>query len=111
MEIATRKLTLRSGGANVEIAIHVFAPQQHEARAWSCRYEIDWPEGKETRDAWGIDSVQAILITLQAIGSDIYTSSYHGSGNLFFEAPGRGYGFPVPLSLRGLLVGEDAKYM
>ena len=48
--------------------------------------------------AWGIDSVQAILLALQMIGADIYTSSYHKSGHLMFEEAGQGYGFPVPES-------------
>jgi hypothetical protein len=110
MKIATRTLTLRNGSGDLAIAIYLFAPTQQEARAWSCRYEIDWPEGKETRVAWGVDSVQAIFLALQAIGSDIYTSTYHKSGSLFFEAPGLGYGFPVPVSLHDLLVGDDKRY-
>jgi hypothetical protein len=28
-----------------------------------------------------------------------------------FEEPGAGYGFPVPATMRDLLVGEDAKAM
>jgi hypothetical protein len=32
-------------------------------------------------------------------------------GNLFWDKPGNGYGFPVVSSLRDLLVGEDAIYM
>ena len=111
MEIATRTLTLRDGDHNVDIPIHIFAPKEQKPRAWSCHYEIGWPEGKEARDAWGCDSTQAIVLTLQAIGADIYTSTYHKSGNLFHEVPGRGYGFPVPASLRDILVGDDAKYL
>jgi hypothetical protein len=111
MEIAARTLTLRDGSKDVSIPIHIFAPKEEKVRAWSCHYEIDWPEGKEAREAWGSDAIQAILLALQAIGSDIYTSTYHKSGNLFYEVPGRGYGFPVPVSLRQLLVGDDAKYL
>jgi hypothetical protein len=108
MEIASRILLLRNG-TDIQIPVRVFAPIQQEPHAWSCRYQIEWPEGKETRDMWGVDSIQALLLALQAIGSDIYTSSYHKTGGLFFEMPGQGYGFPVPASLRDLLVGSDAK--
>lgn len=111
MEVATRTLTLRHGEDNIQIPIRIFSPKQQEPRAWSCQYEIDWPEGKETTEIWGVDSVQAMVLTLQAIGSNIYTSTYHQSGSLFFEAPGQGYGFPVPISLRDLLIGEDARYL
>lgn len=56
-----------------------------------------------------IDSAQALLLAMQMIGSEIYTSSYHRSGNLFLDAPGRGYGFPVAATLRDLLEGDDRK--
>jgi uncharacterized protein DUF6968 len=74
-----------------------------------CNYEIDWPEGKETMTAWGFDSVQALVVALQMIGAELYSSSYHKSGKLMLEAPGNGYGFPVVSSLRDMLEGEDAK--
>lgn len=111
MVVATRTLNLRQGNVDGEIAIRIFAPKQRDPRAWSCRYEIDWPEGRKAMDAWGVDSIQALLVALHMIGADIYTSSYHKSGSLFSEAPGRGYGFPVPSSLRDLLEGDDATYL
>jgi|SRR5580698_3076039 hypothetical protein len=111
MEVATRTLTLLYGDDNIQIPVRIFSPEQREPRAWSCRYEIDWPEGKEITEIWGVDSVQAMVLTLQAIGSNIYTSTYHQSGHLFFDVPGQGYGFPVPISLRDLLIGQDANYL
>jgi hypothetical protein len=110
MMIATRSLKLRDGVNERRIDVRIFAPEQDKNGAWSCRYEIDWPEGKEIRCGWGADSVQSIVLALQAIGTDLYTSSYHKSGNLLFEKPGQGYGFPVPINARDLLVGDDAKY-
>jgi hypothetical protein len=76
-----------------------------------CRYEVDWPHGTWKHAAQGIDSVQSIMLAFQMIGSEIYASEYHKSGALMFEAPRRGYGFPVPSSLRDLLIGDDAKYL
>ena len=55
------------------------------------------------------NSVQALDIALRMIGAEIYTSDYHKFGNLFVEAPGRGYGFPVPATIRDLLIGDDKK--
>lgn len=104
--IATRILKLQRDSGAVEIPIRIFAPEG-EGREWSCRYEIDWPEGTQIMRAWGVDSVQAILLAFQMIGADIYTSNYHRSGRLIFEEPGQGCGFPVPASLRDLLVGND----
>jgi len=53
--------------------------------------------------------VQAVLLTMQKIGTEIYMSEYHKSGRLLWTAPGRGYGFPVPSNLRDLLIGDDAR--
>jgi hypothetical protein len=51
--------------------------------------------------------VQALVLTLEMMGVQLYASGYHAKGRLFFEAPGRGYGFPVPANLRHRLVGDD----
>lgn len=111
MIIAYRKLRLRNGKGESEIAISVFAPQFHKHGVWECRYDVGWPEGLRSYAGWGVDSVQALLITLSMIGAELYSSSYHASGNLFWGKPGNGYGFPVAPTLRDLLQGDDAKYL
>lgn len=108
MMIAIRVLRLRGSNADVDIPIRVFLPEAGEKDAWSCRFEIDWPHGKRSVSAWGVDSVQAILLALQMVGAEIYTSDYHKSGNLVWREPAQGYGFPVPSSIRDLLIGDDA---
>jgi hypothetical protein len=110
MMIASRNLKVRNSDGEVELPISVFAPEQHDDGAWSCRYEIGWPEGTKTASAWGADGVQALLIAFSMIGTELYSSSYHKSGQLMLGALGNGYGFPVPASLRHLLEGDDAKY-
>ena len=50
------------------------------------------PEGA----GWGVDAIQAIWLTLQKIGIEIYVSPYHETGRLDWESPGSGYGLPVP---------------
>jgi hypothetical protein len=107
--IATRTLKLQRENGVFDIAIRIFAPEGG-GRAWSCRYEIDWPEGMQVMQAFGVDAVQAILLAFQMIGADIYTSSYHKSGRLMFDEPGQGYGFPVPASIRDRLIGNDRTY-
>ena len=54
--------------------------------------------------------MQAIILTLQKIGADIYFSEYHKLGKLVWSAPGRGYGFPIPTNARAMLVGDDAVF-
>jgi hypothetical protein len=110
MIIASRTLKLRRGATDVEIPIRIFSPEISKRDSWSCRYEIDWPDQKWSMTTWGVDAVQALVNALQMIGSEIYTSNYHKSGKLYLDAPGRGYGFPVPATLRDLLQGDDAKF-
>jgi hypothetical protein len=110
MLIATRTLKLRRTDGEIEIPVRIFAPQAASTKTWFCHYQIDWPEGESTSRAGGVDSVQALYLAMQMIGSEIYTSSYHKSGKLYLDAPGSGYGFPVPTTLRDLLVGDDKKF-
>ena len=107
MMIASRLLRLKGTESDTEIPIRIFTPEQ-DGDAWSCRYEIDWPEGTQSMTSWGMDSIQVLLLALNMIGADIYSSAYHKSGMLMLEAPGQGYGFPLPASLRHLLRGDDA---
>ncbi len=68
------------------------------------------PKERKRRLREGRTSVQALTVALKMIGADIYSSSYHKSGKLRLTAPGQGYGFPVPASIRDLLEGDDTKY-
>ena len=111
MIIGTRVLTLREGEQSIEIPISIYAPECEKAGVWRCRYDVGWPEGLRVFAGYGFDAIQALTITLGMIGAELYTSSYHKSGNLSWDKPGNGYGFPVVSSLRDLLVGEDAVYM
>jgi hypothetical protein len=106
MLIATRVLKLRRAAGDVEIPIRIFAPKQ-EAASWSCKFEVDWPDGTLTMAAGGVDAVQALHIALQIIGAQIYASDHHASGKLMWLEPGQGYGFPVTSGIRDLLIGTD----
>lgn len=99
MAIATRTLRLRRADGDVEIPVRVYAPEQTD-RTWGCRYEIAWPDRTKAVTALGVDSMQALILALEMIGAELYTSSQHQAGELVFERPGGGYGFPVAPSLR-----------
>jgi Domain of unknown function (DUF6968) len=111
MVIASRILKYRATAGSGDVAISVFAPERESDGTWFCRYEIDWPDGKWASRAGGVDAIQALYLALQMIGSDLYTSNYHKSGQLYLDAPGRGYGFPVPITLRHVLVGDDRRFL
>lgn len=111
MLIASRELTLRASGEDIKIPICIFAPEKEVGGAWGCRFEIDWPDKKSNKTIFGFDSIQALVLALQAIGAEIYSSNYHKVGQLFLDKPGAGYGFPVVPTYRDLLQGDDAKYL
>lgn len=107
--IAFRILKLRHKTQLTDIPVRLFAPVQ-DGEAWCCRYEICWPVSPRESAAYGADSMQALALALQKIGFDLYTSEAHKTGALMWEAAGRGYGFPVPVNARDLLVGEDRRF-
>ena len=111
MLIASRRLKVRHDGQDRDIEVRIFLPEQHGEKSWSCRYEIDWPHGQWSHAAWGVDSVQALNLTMRRIGTSIYVSEYHEAGRLWHEAPGRGYDFPVPNNLRHALIGDDKDFL
>lgn len=91
-----------------EVRILVYAPRRAE-HDWCCAYEIEWPDEPRRGFGYGVDATQAVLLALHSIGADLYTSDYHRSGLLRWERTGGGYGYPVPRTIRDLLVGDDAK--
>lgn len=110
MTIAARMLKLRRTTGDIEIPVRIFAPEQQDMD-WSCRIEIGWPEGMRAIAVSGVDAVQALELAMKIIGVHLYTSDHHASGNLMWEEPGKGYGFPVTNGIRDMLVGDDKRYM
>jgi hypothetical protein len=87
--------------------IAVGAPRRAPDGGWFCTYSIGWPDGARLGEGWGLDSAQAILLTMRRIGADLYASPHHASGALVWEKPADGYGFPVPDGLKDMLIGSD----
>ena len=106
MLIAHRRLTISGPSDDMEVLVRLFQPEV-DGGTWICRYEIDWPSQKKSHFAAGIDSIQAIILALQMVGIEIYTSTYHKSGSLNWFEQSQGYGFPVTRNLRDLLIGDD----
>lgn len=109
MLIAERILTLRQSANDVPVRIEIFLPVESEG-SWGCSWKIHWPDGTRQCEIFGYDSAQALILSMQAIGSEIYASDEHKSGNLRWTDKGSGYGFPLPHIIRDRLVGDDATY-
>jgi hypothetical protein len=61
-----------------EVRCRFFRPRSHGGD-YSCRYQIDWPDRQHSREIWGIDGVQALLLAMR---------SAHGALNLRGEREG-----------------------
>ena len=108
MIIARRTLTLRQQGQDHPVEVTLAAPR-FETGCWRCAYEIHWPSGPRRFYGAGADSMQAIVIAMQMVSADLYTSAAGKSGELFFETPGKGFSIPTPPSMRDWLTEEDAR--
>ena len=107
MWIATRELKYEAEtGVSISVPISILPPKQNDMD-WGCQYSIGWPNGVELKTVYGIDSMQALVLAIQSIGSSLYASDYHKTGRLKWEKPRYGYGFPVSNIIRGLLIGSD----
>ena len=106
MVIAERSLSIEDGSEPKACKITMHAPEDTDG-IWICRYTIEWPTAPEESFGAGVDTFQALHLTLQKIGITLYASAYHKAGILMFDKPGRGYGFPMPKNGRYLLIGDD----
>ena len=111
MMIASRELTLRTANGVLKIPIHIFAPEKEQTERGSADMKSAGRTKSPRCRLAASTSAQALVHALQIIGAEIYSSSYHKSGKLFWDEPGKGYGFPVVPTYRDLLVGDDAKYL
>ncbi|WP_024277339.1 hypothetical protein [Xanthobacter sp. 126] len=110
MLILTHKLHLKRLEGEVPIEIRIYKPEPKDG-CWACAFEIDWPEGTKAMSGAGFDALQALVISLQMIGIQIYTSSYHHDGALRAYDTEEGYGFPVSRNVRDVLIGADKIYL
>ena len=99
------RLTTPAGTAVIPVRIHQPVPSK---RAWSCTFEIGWPEGSDVSHAMGDDGVQALKLAMEKIAVQLYASKYHKAGVIAW-AQGGGYGFPLPSSVRDLAIGDDRR--
>lgn len=91
--IATRRLEL-AGESPGEVIVGIKRPVPDDG-PYRCEYQIVGIGSGTVRYAMGEDSMQALVLTLQTIGADLYTSEAAKEGRLtWFGSPN--LGFPVP---------------
>jgi hypothetical protein len=107
MVILQRNLKTAAGGTNIDIPVKLYLPVQDQGGDFRCDYEIGWPAETRKYQAYGVDSIQSVLLALQMIAIELYTSDLHKSKQLMWLEPGDGYGFPLSKGERGLYEGAD----
>ena len=110
MLIAGRTFEFSDGKIRHAVEVRIFKPERVDDHEWKCEYEIGWPDATRRFAGHGIDSVQALNIALQMVGTEIYTSTYHRAGKLHYHKLPGGYGFPVAANCRDLLEGDDKEF-
>jgi len=100
--VATRELCL--SGSEKKVIVMIGKPQLFsDSINYYCPYQITGLEKGKVSYAGGIDAIQAFLLALKKIGTDLYTSNEAISGTLFWEGGEKGnLGFPVPDSISDL---------
>jgi hypothetical protein len=105
MVVLSRNLKLMRGGREFDVPIRIHLPSTKRIIGNGIRDRLAGSR-KAEQSRW-IDSVQALLIAMQKIGVDLYAGDAHHSGNLKWERPGGGYGFPLQSAVQDLYEGDD----
>ncbi len=53
-----------------ELTCRFYRPQ-FDGQDFSCRYEIGWPDGPRSRNVWGVDGIQSLLLAMQSLHGDL----------------------------------------
>ena len=104
--IATRELDIADSGAKVTVGIGT--PKNFpDSSDYYCPYEIRGLGNDKVRYAGGIDAIQALLLALQRVGAELYTSEECKAGMLIWAGGQEGnLGFPVPDSISDMIPGS-----
>ncbi|EGF93651.1 hypothetical protein ABI_20920 [Asticcacaulis biprosthecium C19] len=77
--VLIRRFDLKPGG---HVDIFVWKPEPHGRNDARCPYRIVGIGAEKLYHGYGVDPVQAMSLTLQAISTKLYTSEAYRSGNL-----------------------------
>lgn len=88
--IATRSLTYRDDAGGEHALFVELAQPTDDGGAWACRYEISGVYA-HTGTAYGGDSVQALILALQAVAAHMNTPKLRGRVSM---PTLDGHGFP-----------------
>jgi hypothetical protein len=98
--VATREIDIDGTG---KVLVTIGMPQEFpEGGSFFCPYQISGMGDGKVRYSGGADGVQALELTLQRIGTDLYTSDEFKADRLRSEGR-KNLGFPVPACISDLV--------
>jgi len=100
--IATRELTL---DGNKKVEVRIGRPERDpDGEDWRCWQQIVGIRSGRVKHVTGVDSAQALVLTLLMVGTELYCSEEYEAGRLSWEWGMNGdLGFPVPRNIREVL--------
>ena len=58
-----------------ELVVRFYAPTKAPGGEFQCHYSIGWPEREVRRYACGLDSVQALMLAMRTVHTDLVESA------------------------------------
>jgi len=104
--IATREYLL--DGAK-KVTVLIGKPQPHASDKqwvdWYCPFQKRGLDSDRVKRAWGVDPIQALLLALQMLGAELYSSEEYKTGRLTWhcERVKGDLGLPVMEIIRDVL--------
>ena len=94
--IAERVLHLsRDGGESRLVTVRLGKPQQYpDGNGYFCPYEITAADYRKAFYAAGLDSMQALRLTLRMVSVELHALRRDGHPDMYFDEPGDDMGFP-----------------
>ena len=94
-----RTYQMEIGGETRLVPVCWATPAPDPRGDWSCAFRIEWPHRPATfRKCYGIDSVQALVLAIQAVAAELYTAQ----PPVYWWEPDDVLGLPVPHDIADL---------
>jgi hypothetical protein len=82
--IADRRLELRTDKGSIDVTVKIGRPQSGpSAEDWICPYEIWVGDERRSMEMHGIDSIQALQLTIATLDVELRHSARKYAGTLF----------------------------
>jgi len=67
-----------------EVAVRVYTPTLEPGGEYRCRWQIEWPDRSQRLATCGIDGVQALMLALRSLHSELVESDEYRNGQLTY---------------------------